>query len=141
MFIDNIHAIVRYGALSLHKRLKHLNINGSEHSVIAYLAVHKSVNGDEISEFLKIDKSTASKALSNLEKKGLILRITNEHNRREKLIELTSEGFTLAEEVEGLINTWTRDVLKNLSEEEISIFNTLCEKVADSIKDINEGEH
>lgn len=141
MFIDNIHAIVRYGALSLHKRLKHLNISGSEHSVIAYLAVHKSANGDEISEFLKIDKSTASKTLSNLERKGLILRITNEHNRREKLIELTPEGFTLAEEVEELINTWTRDVMKNLSEEEISIFNDLCEKVADSIRDINEEEH
>ena len=141
MFIDNIHAIVRYGALSLHKRLKHLNINGSEHSVIAYLVVHKSVNGDEISEFLKIDKSTASKTLSNLEKKGLITRRTNEHNRREKLIDITPEGFSLAVEVEEIINTWTRDVMKNLSEEEINIFNKLCDKVADSIKDINEKEH
>ncbi|WP_426350801.1 MarR family winged helix-turn-helix transcriptional regulator [Alloiococcus sp. CFN-8] len=140
MFIDNIHAIVRYGALSLHKRLKHLNINGSEHSVIAYLGVHKSVNGEEISETLKIDKSTASKALSSLERKGIIIRTTNEHNRREKLIELTPEGSTLAHEIEELINTWTKDVLKNLSEEEIAVFNDLCDKVADSIKDINERE-
>jgi len=140
MFIDNIHAIVRYGALSLHKRLKHLNINGSEHSVIAYLAFHKSVNGEEISEFLKIDKSTASKALSNLERKGIIIRTTNEQNRREKLIELTSEGSALANEIEELINIWTKDVLKNLSEEEIAIFNELCDKVAASIKDINERE-
>ena len=141
MFIDNIHAIVRYGALSLHKRLKHLNINGSEHSVISYLAVHKRTNGDEVSDFLRIDKSTASKTLSNLEKKGLIVRVTNEHNRREKLIELTPEGFALAEEVESLINIWTKDVMQNLSEEEIAIFNELCDKVANSIKDINEREH
>lgn len=141
MFIDNIHAIVRYGALSLHKRLKHLNINGCEHSVIAYLALYKSVNGEKISEFLKIDKSTTSKALSNLEGKGLIIRTTNEHNRREKLVELTSEGSALANEIEELINTWTKDVLKNLSKEEIEVFNELCDKVADSIKDINQEEH
>ena len=140
MFIDNIHAIVRYGALSLHKRLKHLNINGSEHSVISYLAVNKRTNGDEVSDFLRIDKSTASKTLSNLEKKGLIVRITNEHNRREKLIELTPEGLALAEEIDSLINTWTKDVMKSLSEEEIAIFNELCDKVAASIKEINERE-
>ncbi len=141
MFIDNIHAIVRYGALSLHKRLKHMNINGSEHSVITYLAIHKSVNGDEISDFLKIDKSTASKTLSNLENKGLVFRVTNELNRREKLIELTKEGYAMAEEIEAIINNWTKEVLKNLSSEEKVLFNKLCERVADNIKSINEADH
>ena len=113
-----MHAIVRLGTICMHKKLKSMNINGSEHSVLAYLDYHERVNADEISDKLLIDKSTTSKALSSLEAKGIIIRTTNEHNRREKLIELTEEGRAITKEIKVILSSWSQEAFAILTSEE-----------------------
>lgn len=134
MFMDNMHAIVRLDSIWVHKRLKSMNINGSEHFVLAYLGYRERVNADEISDELLIDKSTASKALTSLEAKGIIIRTTNEHNRREKLIELTEKGRAVTKEIKVILSDWAQEALATLTPEERKVFEELCEKVASNIK-------
>jgi len=62
----------------------------------------------ELSEFLSISKTNTSKVLTSLEKKSLVLRIFNEHDKRFIQLLLTENGKLTA----GLVSDEINQLLK-----------------------------
>ena len=75
MFMKNVSALTRYWHAYTHRSLKGIDLAGSEHSVIMYLAQRDSVNQDDISEHLLLDKGTIARVLTKLEGKNLVARV------------------------------------------------------------------
>jgi len=59
----------------------------------------------------------------------LISRIQNEENRRKVDITITSEGLKLLSEIDAVQSNFENQTVKNLTENEILILNTLLEKI------------
>ena len=80
-----------------------LLIMAQEHMIILFIlwkndgASQKSV----VNNIFK-DKSTITRGLSYLEKENLIVRITDENDKRNKKIHLTHKGKSLQKEVDSL---------------------------------------
>jgi DNA-binding MarR family transcriptional regulator len=73
--------------------------------------------------------SNTTRLVEKLRLKGLISRIQNEENRRKVDITITSEGLKLLSEIDAVQSNFENQTVKNLTENEILILNTLLEKI------------
>lgn len=73
-------------------------LSGGERGILYYLHLHNDeALAGEISRDLGLTTGRTAIALKNLEKKGLILRTTSEHDRRCVIVSITPEGTAAAE--------------------------------------------
>ena len=93
----------------------------------------KDVKQTKIANILAKDKTTISRTLATLEKKGFILK--KQIDKRTNLIELTNKGEKILEESALTIKTFRENLSSKLDENEINKIVELLEKVASSVKE------
>jgi DNA-binding MarR family transcriptional regulator len=74
-----------------------LEISPREYSVLAVLAEHSPLTQTRIAEILGLDRTTILKLGASLERRGLVIRERDEHDRRAYAIALTPAGDRLRE--------------------------------------------
>lgn len=70
-----------------------------------------------------------TKVLKKLEEKELVIRIDDEYDKRSKLVQLTSNGITLAKEMFSDIMNYQENVYGSLTKKEKETFKKLINKV------------
>jgi DNA-binding MarR family transcriptional regulator len=87
----------------------------------------------QIAETLGVAVSTPTRTVDHLIEKGLVTRSVDKKDRRQLLIELTSKGKKLVEDMdkEGLI--MTRKMLENLEDEEVESLKNILLKISENI--------
>ncbi|HAA9734958.1 TPA_asm: MarR family transcriptional regulator, partial [Listeria monocytogenes] len=90
---------------------------------------------EKLVDILKIDRTTASRAIKNLEKNGLIIKKQNKNNKKNKLLFPTEKG----QQLYPLIireNEYSNAVaLKGFTEAEINMLTDALKKVKENIAD------
>lgn len=125
MLMNNLSILVRYSRIFSEHKLQDFGIGFPEQLILMYLSANQKVNQEKIASHFMLDKGTIAKTLSKLEEKGLILRIENPDNKREKLIELTSEGSKILCYMESALKEWNSCIYDGLGESEIEQINRL----------------
>lgn len=74
----------------------------SEAHAVAVLADGGPLSQNELAKDLRLTKSTVSRLVDQLERRGWVHRRTDEVDTRRRLVELTSEGAKAAEQIAGL---------------------------------------
>lgn len=95
-----------------------LEIDGKEKISVSELAIN-----------LSLDKSTVSRTIEGLVKKGFIDRKIPSENRRTTQLQLTEEGAKTCENINWNNDGFISEALKNLDEEEQLQFLRLFEKI------------
>lgn len=75
-----------------------------------YRSTHK-----ELMELLSLNSSTVSGILNRLEKRGYVVRVSNEFDRRSKAITLTASGLKLLEETPDILHDRLSERLDRLT--------------------------
>ncbi|MDH9159787.1 MarR family transcriptional regulator [Staphylococcus succinus] len=88
---------------------------------------------EQLVEMLKIDRATASRAISNLEKNGLIIKKSGENNKKNKLLFATDKGETLYPFIIRENEYSNAVALKDFSEEEIKALTDMLKRVKENI--------
>ena len=123
----------------MRKRKSPKRINDSLHGeqfVLAFLSRHdgRVIPGD-ISKEMGISSARIAAALNNLEAKGLISRSIDPCDRRRILVELTEEGRAKeAEHAKQIMGLLVR-ILKDLGEEDATVFLRILGKLDDLAPD------
>jgi DNA-binding MarR family transcriptional regulator len=78
-----------------------------------YRSTHKN-----LMDLLSLNSSTVSGILNRLEKRGYIARLSNELDKRSKLILLTASGIKLLEEAPNVLHDRLAEKLSTLTSEE-----------------------
>lgn len=91
----------------------------------------------KIANILSKDKTTISRTLRTLEKKGFINKIDSENDRRVNFVELTLKGENTLKDSEEVVNNFRYDLISKMSENEIEIFFELLGKVTTQLKTYN----
>jgi Transcriptional regulators len=90
---------------------------------------------EELSEMIKVDKTTIARALKKLEENGFIERQSDENNKKIKKLYVTKKG----KEVYPIIhkeNLYSNDVaLKGLTKREQETINKLLKRVEKNVSD------
>lgn len=85
--------------------------------VMAHLA-QSSFTAKQLIELARIDKSTISRAIKQLESRGLVELRADEKDKRSKVLLLTKEGREIYKKLSVFANSWEKSLLKYLSDEE-----------------------
>jgi DNA-binding MarR family transcriptional regulator len=112
--------------------LQKYDIAPEQRATLEIIKYEKEVNQTKIANILAKDKTTISRTLATLEKKGLILK--KQIDKRTNLIELTLEGENILEESALTVKEFREKVSSNLNENEINKIVELLEKVALSME-------
>jgi DNA-binding MarR family transcriptional regulator len=97
-------------------------------TAILYNAHIKNLQVTDISAMFDIKKSTASGYVDNLEKKGYVLRVKDEANRRNTYVVPTEKGEKWLRTKEEVLAGYVKKHMANLTVEEQSAFLGLLEK-------------
>ena len=108
--------------------LQKYDIAPEQRATLEIIKYEKEVNQTKIANILAKDKTTISRTLATLEKKGLILK--KQIDKRTNIIELTLEGERILEESALIVKEFRKKVSSNLDENEIQKIVELLEKVA-----------
>jgi len=100
--------------------------------VMAHLA-QSSFTAKQLIELARIDKSTISRAIKQLESRGLVELRADEKDKRSKVLFLTKEGREIYKKLSVSAKAWEKSLLKYLSEEERVILKAVLHKLNEHI--------
>lgn len=115
------------------KLLQKYDIALEQRATIEIIKYRKDVNQTEIAAILEKDKTTISRTLASLEKKGFIFK--NQIDKRTNLIEITPKAEKMLEESSEIVNEFRQSLYTNLNEDEAKTLINLLDKVELSVKD------
>ena len=120
---ENIEVIMRLQELS-----------GTNGFIIGYLHRAKTpVYQKDLEQEFGITRSTASKVLSLMEKKGLIERRAVDRDARLKQIVLTPKAIELNKEVVHELNLFEKQLLNSFTEEEVQLLSSYLKRIEDNL--------
>ncbi|XPV68697.1 MAG: MarR family winged helix-turn-helix transcriptional regulator [Halarcobacter sp.] len=114
----------------LNKNLHPYNIAIEQRATLEIIKFEPSVNQTTIAKLLGKDKTTISRSLNSLEKKGLIIRKNDINNdKRSNKIILTSQGEEILEKTFDKVTEFRENLSSKLSKEENEIFFHILNKL------------
>lgn len=118
----------------LSKDLMKFDIAPEQRVILEVVDRNNKISQNELSQFLKKDKTTVSRTLDVIEKKGYIVRKYTNKDKRIKFITLTSFGKEALDKTEEMVTSFRKKTLNNFSKEEIDTFFGFLEKLTLNIE-------
>lgn len=91
----------------------------------------------KIASILSKDKTTISRTLRTLEKKGLLLKIDSKEDRRINFIELTEKGEKVLKDSEEVVNDFRYNLISKMNKNERELFFKLLDDVTLELENYN----
>ena len=114
---------------TLNKKLSSYNIAIEQRATLEIIKFESNVNQTTIANLLGKDKTTISRSLNSLEKKGLIQRSETLNDKRSNIIELTKEGEMILEDTINEVTSYRESLNDKLSKEELDSFFKIIDKL------------
>jgi len=114
---------------TLNRKLSPYNIAIEQRATLEIIKFEKEVNQTTIANLLGKDKTTISRSLVSLEKKGLIKKSEIAEDKRSNKVELTSEGEKILEDTLEEVTSYRESLNEKLSNEEIEMFFKILDKL------------
>lgn len=126
----NIGIIRRCEQSFLRERLSTCQLKPVDSVVLLALKRHGKCNQDTLCSIINIDKGRMARVMERLESRGLIQRIVNPDNKREKLIEMTGQGEKMLTVINSFSKEWNNRCFAGFTEEEKKEYQGFLERIA-----------
>ena len=138
MNFHNLNLLTKYAKEYGHERIRVAGMSDTEHTICTFLFAHDCMSQDDVSQSLRLDKTTVARALLTLEEKGFVSRTPNSKNRRKNLLSITDEGKNSIAEVVHIYDEWFTLVSNCLSANEQQQFDEYCWRLLAAARKISE---
>ncbi|MEI8390110.1 MAG: MarR family transcriptional regulator [bacterium] len=108
---------------------RNFNITPEQWAVMSYLHKEDGLYQKQIADFLFKDKPTVTRILDILEKRNLIIRISDEKDRRKFKIYLTQDGKDTVVQLLPVAKEVQHKIKEKITAEEIEILKTILNKI------------
>ena len=95
------------------------DLSPTQSAVLATLANHGPVTLGELAELERVASPTITKVTGILQERGLVVKVTDPHDRRFVRVELTDEGHALVDRSRARKTAWLARQLQDLSPAEL----------------------
>ncbi len=113
-------------------QFKDYSIGHAQVRTLHYLCHNNGITQAELTDYLKLDKSSVSSQLNNLEKNGYIKRIISSKDARIRTINITEQTEDIFNSLTSVFSSWTEILLNNFDEKEKADLFTLLNKMQDN---------
>ncbi|MBC6147841.1 MarR family transcriptional regulator [Listeria innocua] len=114
---------------------KELNLAKGQFIYLVRICENQGIIQEKLVDILKIDRTTASRAIKNLEKNGLIIKKQDKSNKKNKLLFPTEKGQQLYPIIIRENEYSNAVALKGFTEVEINMLADALKKVKGNIAD------
>lgn len=114
---------------TLNKKLSPYGIAIEQRATLEIIRFEPEVNQTTIANLLGKDKTTVSRSLNSLEKKGLIKKSEISDDKRSNKVELTKEGEEILEDTLKVITSYRESLNSKLTKEELEVFFKIIDKL------------
>ena len=105
----------------IRRELEQFGLQPLEGKIIMFLQDNQCTQED-IGAHFDLDKGRIARNLSELEEKGLVCRVVNENNKRQKLVSLTLQGNQILSEIDRIFEKWDTVCFSGFTEEERRLY-------------------
>lgn len=116
--------------------LEKMDLTLSQTRVLLVLALNNGVSIDFLAEKSNIGKSSVTKSVKILEKKGFLTKDINPEDNRKKIVKITNKGRNIQKEALKINNEIEESIVSVIGEEEIKILKKQLMTLDDLIKKI-----
>ena len=120
--VQGVLTLYYYFNLHLEQYLKDSWLSFQELALLYTLFYRNGANQDALCHASQLDKSTVSRSLNSLEKKGFIERSRNDLDQRKKNIYLTPAAYAQKKNIDSTLGSWVEKVLLPKNEEEHALW-------------------
>ena len=120
-----------------HKKIRLQDLSDTESMICSYINSHDLCSQENVSTALKTDKTTVAKAIASLEKKGCLVRMRDQDDKRVKRLSLTENGKERITDLLDLHNNWMDRVMSCLSKDERKQFENCCARLLAAAENLN----
>jgi len=110
-------------------KLKDNNITSEQWAVMSYLHKQDGLYQKQIADFLFKDKPTLTRILDVLEKRNLIIRISDEKDRRKFKIYLTQDGKNVVAALLPIASKIEANLKQNLTSDDVQKLSQILDKI------------
>ena len=108
------------------------NLTTPQWRVMAHLA-QDAFSAKQLCDLTRIDKSTISRAIKQLEDRKLIELTQDKNDKRSKLLNLTDDGKLIYQHLSVMAINWESELLNTLTDEEQTLFRGILKKLNNQI--------
>jgi len=123
-----------------HKKIRNHGLSETECLICSYVYHNPGCFQDNVVQSLRMDKTTAARALMTLEEKQLVKRETNPLDRRKKILTVTETGEERLSAIIHVHDEWLTRVMSALSPEEQAQFEALCVRLLNAAENARSAE-
>lgn len=113
-----------------------IGITTEQWSVLSCLWNKDKVTQQTICDLTHKDKPSMTRLIDNLEKRRLVVRVSDASDRRINLIHLTSEGSALRQKTTEVVQSVVDRALKNISDEELFSAREILVRIIRNLEDV-----
>ena len=113
--------------------LQEYDIAPEQRATLEIIKYETDVNQTKIANISGKDKTTISRTLNTLEKKGFITK--SQKDKRTNLIEITLKGEDILNNSSTKVNSFRKNLISKLNDDEVTNLILLLEKVAFSVEE------
>lgn len=136
----NLNIIARCTQMQRGQQLKALGVCGGQVPYLLRLCRCPGLSQEEIARALYVNKSTAARQITSLEKAGFVERRTSEQDRRCLLVYPTQQALDILPQIRQTVEGWNDYLLDGLSEEEREQLLSMLTRVSDRARAYIERE-
>lgn len=123
-----------YGALS--KKMEHLGVDRHFSTLVAIDHAEQKCTQQYLSDLLNFDKVTMVRIMDYLVNKKMITRTVNPADRREHLVQLTSQAKKVILQIHNGINEMNSIAFKGVNKENQELFYTCLSTIQKNIENL-----
>lgn len=112
-----ISVLYRYRKKFMSRRLEQYGIVGGFFTLLMTVNLYNGLSQEQISDYLKIDKTTTAKSIKKLEDEGYIRRETDFEDKRVNRVYLTQKATDIIPEIKSALLEWDEIIDAGISEE------------------------
>ncbi len=113
-----------------------LNIAAQDFAILVRLMNEGMVTQARIIELMMRDKTTITRRIDGLVKKGLVARVVNPDDRRCMNIKLTDEGYAMLETAFPMASGFQNELVQGVSDDDKAVTIQVLKKLAATLMDL-----
>lgn len=114
-----------------------IDMTAEQWGVILVLKNSEPVTQNQISELLYLEKSSVSRSIDGLEKRGWIERQRSPHDSRSKMVTLSEKSLGIIEQCEAIAVNVLQDAQQNIDDTELQTSKQNLSKVISDLRQLN----
>ncbi len=127
-----VSVLYRYRKRFMSKRLEPYGIVGGMFTILLTVSKYDGINQEQISDYLKIDKTTTAKAIKKLEDEGYIRREMDCEDKRINRVYITQKTVEIIPEISMALTEWDQILRSGISEDAYQDAERTLHKMAEN---------